>query len=352
MKNMQSEYNLFSESKLTIFKQIVEEIPNSVVITDIDGNIEYVNSMFTELTGYKSEEVINQNPRILNAGTQPKELYAKLWETVTKGDIWYGEFHNKKKNGELYWEKVKITPIKNGTDEIIYFLGIKEDITEQKETVGKLKETEFHLKEFIDNSPSVIYIKDLNGKFSKVNPKFRELFDNPKLEIIGKTDYDFFPKILADEFVKHDKAIIKTGKPIISDEKAINKGQIHHYISVKFPLRNANNIIKGVCGISVDITNWKNAELKLQEQNQELKIAKQKAEESNQLKTEFLNNMSHEIRTPLNGILGFSQLLDNFDLIDKKRKQYVNIIQNSGNQLLRIIDDILEISQLGTKQIL
>lgn len=85
--------------------------------------------------------------------------------------------------------------------------------------------------------------------------------------------------------------------------------------------------------------------------NEELKIAKEKAEESNRLKTEFINNMSHEIRTPMNGILGFSNLLNKENLSDVKRKHYIKIIQNSGNQLMRIIDDILEISRLGTKQV-
>ena len=351
MRNIQSEYDKFEKNNLNIFIQIVEQSPNSVVITNSDGNIEYVNKMFIELTGYKYEEVINQNPRILNARTQPKEYYSKMWKTVTKGDTWVGEFHNKKKNGDLYRERVKITPIKNGTDKITHYLGIKEDITEQKRTKKKLIEVELRLNEFINNSPSVIYIKDLNGRFINVNPKFRELFDNPKLEIIGKTDYDIFPKILADEFTRNDKVIIKTGNSIQCDEKAISKGQIHHYISVKFPLKNTDNIITGVCGISVDITKRKIAEQKLTEQNKELIITKQKAEESDRLKTEFINNMSHEIRTPMNAILGFSDFLNKSNLTNEKRKHYTSIIQSSGNLLMRIIDDILEISKLGTKQV-
>jgi PAS domain S-box-containing protein len=100
-----------------------------------------------------------------------------------------------------------------------------------------------------------------------------------------------------------------------------------------------------------DITVRKKAILKLEEQAIELLHAKEKAEESNRLKTEFLNNMSHEIRTPMNGIVGFSELLNNPELSQAKRSYFINIIQNSGKQLLRVIDDILEISRLGTRQV-
>ena len=100
-----------------------------------------------------------------------------------------------------------------------------------------------------------------------------------------------------------------------------------------------------------DITIRKKALSKIEEQTVELIKAKEKAEESNRLKTEFLNNMSHEIRTPMNGILGFSEFLNNENLTPKKRNYFVNIIQNSGKQLLRVIDDIIEISRLETKQV-
>ncbi len=119
--------------ELNIFKQIVEQSPSSIIITNKDGNIEYVNEMFLKTTGYSYDEVINKNPRILNAGTQPKAYYKKMWETISNGKTWRGKFHNKRKNGELYLEKVKISPITNKDGKITHYVCIKEDITKQEE---------------------------------------------------------------------------------------------------------------------------------------------------------------------------------------------------------------------------
>src|SRR5271169_7147422 len=85
------------------FSRAVEQSPASVVITDTDGNIEYVNPKFTRVTGYAPDEVLGMNPRILKSGEQPPEVYRELWETITAGREWRGEFHNRKKNGDLFW---------------------------------------------------------------------------------------------------------------------------------------------------------------------------------------------------------------------------------------------------------
>ncbi len=122
----------------------VEQSPISVVITNLDGSIEYVNPHFTAVTGYSSEEAIGQNPRILNAGVQPDIFYVELWETITTGIDWHGEFCNKKKNGEIYWESASISPLKDEEGNIIRFVAIKEDITERKaleEELRQAKET-------------------------------------------------------------------------------------------------------------------------------------------------------------------------------------------------------------------
>ncbi len=330
--------------ELNIFKQIVEQSPNSIVITNKDGNIEYVNEVFLKTTGYSYNEVINQNPRILNAGTQPKVYYAKMWETISSGKTWRGKFHNKKKNGDLYLEKVKISPIKNSNGEITHYVGIKEDITKQEEN-------EERLKSFINTIPDIICYKDGKGRWLLANKADLELFYLTGVDYFGKTDA---------ELANYTDPIYKESflTCMATDEKAWEKKTISHQIEIipmlngtekvydvfKIPSFYPNGERKGLAVIGRDIT-----ELKAKEKS--LIKLKQKAEESNQLKTEFLHNMSHEIRTPLNGILGFSELLKEENISNEEQKQYIDVIQNSGKQLLHIIDDILEIARLETRQV-
>ena len=119
-------------------KKGIEQNPISVVITDYDGNIEFVNPKFLAITGYTLEEAIGQNPRILKSGEHNPEFYDKLWETIKSGKDWRGEFHDKKKNGELYWENAIISPIVNEDGKITHFIAVKEDITEKKKMIEEL----------------------------------------------------------------------------------------------------------------------------------------------------------------------------------------------------------------------
>ncbi len=127
-----------TEKQLTKLFQAVEQSPVSIVITDTYGNIEYVNPKFCEVTGYSYDEAIGKNPRILKSGETPDEEYKKLWETISSGKEWRGEFHNRKKDGTLYWESALISPIKDQNGVITNYIGIKEDITEKKELEKQL----------------------------------------------------------------------------------------------------------------------------------------------------------------------------------------------------------------------
>jgi len=209
-----------SEKKLKLLSRAMEKSPVTVMIADKEGNIRYTNPKFTEITGYTREEVLGQNPRILQSGKQPSEFYNELWETILSGSDWHGEFQNKKKNGDLYWESAVISSIVNDSGAIAYFIAVKEDITIKKQMIADL----------------------------------------------------------------------------------IN--------------------------------------------------AKEKAEESDRLKSAFLANMSHEIRTPMNGILGFTDLLKEPNLSGKAQKDYINIIELCGARMLDTINNIVDISKIESGQMI
>jgi PAS domain S-box-containing protein len=136
----------YAEEKLRQLSRAVEQSPSVVVITDLRANIEYVNPKFTELTGYQFDEVVGQNPRILKSGYTPREEYRKLWQTINSGGEWRGEFHNRKKNGELYWEFASISPIFNAEGVPTHYLAVKENITERKRIEAKLAEERRNLE--------------------------------------------------------------------------------------------------------------------------------------------------------------------------------------------------------------
>ncbi|GAB4442301.1 MAG: hypothetical protein Fur0044_38720 [Anaerolineae bacterium] len=132
-----------AEEELRKLSKAVAQSANMIVITDIQGRIEYANPRFTETTGYTLDEAMGQTTQILKSGHPPPEVYQQLWKTITAGKEWRGEFYNKKKNGELYWESASISPIKNADGVITHFLAVKEDITERKraeETRAKLED--------------------------------------------------------------------------------------------------------------------------------------------------------------------------------------------------------------------
>ena len=127
-----------AEEQVRKLTRAVEQSPATVVITDTEGHIEYVNPKFTNLTGYSSDEVLGKNPRILKSGKHKKEEYKALWDTILAGKSWRGELQNKKKNGELYWERSVISSIINEKGEITNFVAVFEDITEQKRNLNEL----------------------------------------------------------------------------------------------------------------------------------------------------------------------------------------------------------------------
>jgi diguanylate cyclase (GGDEF)-like protein/PAS domain S-box-containing protein len=159
-----------AEDELRWLSKAVEQSPAIVVITDLNGSIEYVNPKFTELTGYAPAEVLGRNPRILKSGETPVEGYRELWESIQTSE-WRGEFHNRKKSGELYWESASISPIRDETGKPAHFIAVKEDITERKRMEAALRTSEERLRIAAESAGIHVYDMDLaTGKSEVCGP--------------------------------------------------------------------------------------------------------------------------------------------------------------------------------------
>lgn len=259
---------------------------------------------------------------------------------------------------------------------------------QKKEAEKEIRNERILLRTLIDNLPDLIYIKDTEGrKIVSNNADFGFLGFSSETEVLGKTDADLFPERRINQ-TENDKQIISSGKVIfnLEEQRLDTNGKLHWFLTNKIPLFTDQEKISGLINLSHDITERKLAELALQSREQELKkqnleyealnrqylklnhelneslnqikainaeliVAKGKAEESDNLKTAFLENMSHEIRTPLNGILGFAEFLKDPDLDKDQVEKYIGIIDASSKQLLTIINDILDISKIKADQI-
>ena len=254
-----------AEEKIRKLSTAVEQSPSIVVITNTQGNIEYVNPKFTQITGYTAEEAVGQNPRIMKSGHHPPEFYQALWRTITSSGEWRSEFHNKKKNGSLYWEFASVSAIKDKEDNITHFIKVGEDITVRKQTEEALRDSQEQLHAILNNSTALIFLKDVAGRYLFINKYCEELFQISNEQIRGKTDYDVFPKEIADAFVLNDQKVITSQSVLELEEVAPYHDGLHTYLSIKFPLSNAKGEIYAVCGIATDISERKRAEKALQE---------------------------------------------------------------------------------------
>jgi PAS domain S-box-containing protein len=141
--------NRVSEAKLRTLFTAINQSPASVVITDLDARIQYVNPKFTEVTGYTASEAIGQNPRILKSGQTAQDVYLQLWEKLCNGQPWHGELINKRKNGEVYWEDVHIAPVKSLAGDVSHYVAVKTDITERRLAALELERYSNHLEELV-----------------------------------------------------------------------------------------------------------------------------------------------------------------------------------------------------------
>ncbi|MFA5328282.1 MAG: PAS domain S-box protein [Prolixibacteraceae bacterium] len=330
-----------TEQKIIQLSKGIEQSPASIIITDTVGNIEYVNSKFTEITGYTFDEIKGRNSRIFQSGYTSAKEYARLWQTITANEEYHGEILNRKRNGDLHWESVQISPIRDEDGKIVNFLAIKVDITDRKKSDLEI----LKLSVAIEQNPASVIITNTDGIIEYVNRKFVAVSGYPKEELIGKVIRILKPDHTPDEIYIDIWNNLFAGKEWRGEHQNRTKSREKYWESVLIsPIKSAEGKITNFIILSEDISERKQMEI-------DLVHAKERAEESDRLKSAFLANMSHEIRTPLNSILGFSDLLTSHELDNESRKEFVNLINSSGNNLLNIINDILDISKIEAGQI-
>lgn len=201
------------------------------------------------------------------------------------------------------------------------------------------------LNSIIDSIPDLIFFKDLQSRYITANVAFCQYLGIDLKDIKGKTDSDLFPSDMAGSYHENDQSIILDGIPIRTEEwVTMPDGSKRLFDTVKVLCQDRDNSILGILCISRDIT-------ERQQINEQYLAAKEKAEESDRLKTAFLANMSHEIRTPMNSIVGFSNLIANGGLSDDEQLEYVQYIETSINNLLNIINDIIDIAKIEAGQL-
>jgi len=256
------------ESERLKLTQAMEQSANSIILTGLDGNIEYVNPKFTKITGYTKEEVLGQNPRILQSGNQSKDFYRQLWDTITAGQEWSGTFENKKKDGTIFWENATIAPVFDESGKMINYIAVKEDITEQKLAESALQKSETLLRLITDNTSDNIGITtlSLNPKYTYVNPSVKQLLGYDPKEFIGKPFFNF---VHPDD----KKTLLPLVKEYVKDKMGnlLHKKELPLSRIIEFRMKNKSgdyrllqstvNIVDNqLIAVSRDITEQKQAE--------------------------------------------------------------------------------------------
>jgi PAS domain S-box-containing protein len=255
-----------AEAELRKLSLAIEQSPSSIMVTDLDGRIEYVNPWFTTLSGYSLDEVRGQNPRFLKSGETSPTVHAELWQTITAGRVWRGELRNRKKSGELFVEHAIISPVFGADGRATHYVAVKQDVTADKQANAELRRQANLINALLDSIPELVFFKDLAGVYLGCNPPFAELVGRPREEVVGRLDRELFPAECAAAFFEADRRIIETRQSQRIEEWATYPdGRRRLLETFKTPYWSAEGALIGVLGISRDITARKRSEESVRE---------------------------------------------------------------------------------------
>ncbi len=313
----------------------INKSPVAIVITDPEFKISYINEAFTTITQFSLEESVGHNPsKLLRCSKNTPEAQKQIQDTILQGKTYKSEILSRKKDGTIFWDQTYIIPNMNADGEVESIVIMKEDFSEYKKTEENLRHNQKQLSTIVENSPVAIAFIGSDGRLARGNKQLSNLLGRPMNDMMGESPFNhIFNKNLVK--VIHDAL---RGKPGIYTGKYIKSETEILYIKAEFNPVTPGQSPSEVVVIIEDITEQHSYQ-------KSLKLAKEEAESANKSKSSFLANMSHEIRTPLNAVLGFAELLKK-SVKSPVKASYVNSIINSGQTLLQLINDVLDMSKI------
>jgi len=336
---------------------IVESSDDAIIGMTLDGKITNWNPAAEKIFGFSAAEILGQS-MLGQIPPEHNDEWQRILATIQRGEsVKQLETQRVRKDGRSIDVSVTFSPIRDEQGQIIGASKIARDITERKQAQVKIAQSESLLKALTQAIPDLVWLKDPDGVYLACNHRFESFFGASEEAIVGKTDYDFVDRKLADFFRAHDDAAMKNGKPCTNEESiSFSDGHQELVETTKTPVFDAQHRLLGVLGIGRDITGRKQAEAELQQhrlhleelvasRTVELAQAKEAAETANLAKTAFLANMSHEIRTPMNAILGMAHLLRRAGVTPAQADR-LDKIDAASDHLLATINNILDISKI------
>lgn len=325
-----------AELKLKLLSSIVEQSPASIVVTNTDGDIEYVNKAFSRATGYSFDEAIGKNPRILKTEKTKPEVHKNMWETITKGEAWIGEFVNQKKNGYEYYENALIAPILDENNKIVNYFAIKENITKRKKAEHALRESEQKYKTIVELMGEGLAMTDYKGDIHYANLSVGKIYGIEAKKLKGKNLSELFGMEQLDIMEKQINALDDIEKNTYEIKFTNAKGKNKNLLITAAPLYAENYSDTKVISVFRDITKIKENEMMLKE--------------ALAAKDKFFRIIAHDLRNPFNSILGFSKMLKkkHNTCSVKERSELIDFLVDSGERTYELLENLLHWAKAHT----